>query len=125
MTTIDPREEHRTLLRTQIEAVGKTDEVAPQLVDLAVETWMVWQEAASLIRAEGVVLKTNAGAMPHPAAQIARQSCQSYTALLGRMGISASPSQARYKANKPTRLAPVESIAELMARQPGRVARPS
>ena len=125
MTNTDPREAHRALLSTQIAAAGKTDEVAPQLLDLAVETWMVWQEAASLVRAEGVVLKTSGGSMPHPAAQIARQSCQTYTALLGRMGLSASPSQARYKVNKPTRLAPVESIAELMARQPGKVARPS
>ena len=125
MNAVDPREEHRTLLRTQIEAAGKTDEVAPQLVDLAVETWIMWQEAANLVKAEGVVLKTNAGSMPHPAAQIARQSCATYTALLGRIGISASPSQARYKTNKPTRLAPVTSISELMARKPAKVARPS
>ena len=121
----DPRKEHEKLLRGQLEAAGKTDMVAPQLIELAIETWWTWQRAIAAIEAEGITIKTSQGIGAHPATQIARQSCQTYTQLLGRMGLSATPTASRYTASKPTRLATVSSISELMARKPEKLARPS
>jgi hypothetical protein len=121
----DPRKVHADLLRSQIANSGKMNEVAPQLVELAAEAWTRWQDAAALIRAEGLVIKTAQGYIAHPAAQIERQSCATYTQLLARMGLSATPSQSRYKVNRPTKLAPVTSISELMNREPVKVERSS
>jgi len=125
MSTNDIATEHEALLRSQIEAAGKTSEVAPQLLELAVRTWTTWQNAQALLESEGIVLTTAHGSVAHPAAQIARQSCATYTQLLGRMGLSATPTARAYKANRPLTLAPVTSISELMARKPAKVARPS
>jgi len=124
MSTNEIATEHEALLRSQIEAAGKTSEVAPQLLELAVRTWTTWQHAHALLESEGIVLTTAHGPIAHPAVQIARQSCATYTQLLGRMGLSATPTTRAYKANRPVSLAPVVSLAELMARKPVRVDRP-
>jgi hypothetical protein len=48
---------------------------------------------------------------------IERQACQTYQNLISRMGLSATPSQARYTANKTPRLKKALTISDLMSRQ--------
>jgi phage terminase small subunit len=122
---IDQRTQHELLLRSQIEAAGKSDMVAPQLIELAVKTWWTWQQAIAALDTEGITVKNSQGISAHPATQIARQACQTYAQLLGRMGLSTTPTASRYAASKPTRLAPTSSISELMARKPEKIQRPS
>jgi phage terminase small subunit len=84
---------------------------------MAAVAWERWQQAAEMLARDGITVQTSQGIGAHPAAMIERQACQTYQNLISRMGLSATPSQARYKANKTPRLKKAMTISDLMSRQ--------
>jgi hypothetical protein len=108
-------ERHQALLEEQVRLAGREADVPPQLIHMAAIAWARWQEAAAILDRDGLVVNTSQGVTAHPAAMIERQSCATYTQLLGRMSLTATPSQRRYASNQTPRLRQVTTISDLMA----------
>lgn len=110
-------EKHLSVLEEQVRLAGRDGDIPPQLLHMAAVAWERWQQAAEMLARDGITVQTSQGISAHPAAMIERQACQTYQNLISRMGLSATPSQARYKANKTPRLKKAMTISDLMSRQ--------
>jgi hypothetical protein len=110
-------ERHLSVLEEQVRMAGRDGDIPPQLLHMAAVAWERWHQAAEMLAREGITVQTSQGVGAHPAAMIERQACQTYQNLISRMGLSATPSQARYKANKTPRLKKALTISDLMSRQ--------
>lgn len=110
-------EKHLSVLEEQVRLAGRDGDIPPQLLHMAAVAWERWQQAAEMLARDGITVQTSQGIGAHPAAMIERQACQTYQNLISRMGLSATPSQARYKANKTPRLKKAMTISDLMSRQ--------
>jgi hypothetical protein len=110
-------ERHLSVLEEQVRMAGRDGDIPPQLLHMAAVAWERWHQAAEMLAREGITVQTSQGVGAHPAAMIERQACQTYQNLISRMGLTATPSQARYKANKTPRLKKALTISDLMSRQ--------
>jgi hypothetical protein len=108
-------ERHTALLEEQVILAGREGDVPPQLIHMAAVAWARWQEAAAILARDGITVSTSQGITAHPAAMIERQACTTYQQLLGRMSLTATPSQRRYTANKTPRLKKATLMSDLMA----------
>lgn len=117
--------DHEAELWTEIDRLALRQTTSASLVTMAAEAFARRAVAYQLLERDGLVVRNAQGLTAHPAVAIVATTGTEYQALLGRLRVSITPSQARYAVNRaiPVPFDGPGSVLELVNRPPTRMRR--